>query len=316
VEELIGQSKPIQQVRRKIQQLAKTGKNVIVTGEQGAGKSIVAKSIHQHSTQFANPFVYIDVTSIEELKLRSIIQTILTKREFANPEVSEHGNIQLPDGVSLIIDKVERTSPAAQNTIADFLVELEKKKSNGIRLMLLLTLDPSDLLKQGKLTGRFKDALRGWEKIAIPPLRERRDDIPDLVDYFVRNAADDLGLGEVIIDINAVSLLARKEWKGNVEELKSFIGQALMLSEDKETFTLPESLVDEQSELANMLQQINDGIGFALDRSMELIERRILERVLRKFDFNQSRAARFLKITEDTLRYRMKKLGISTQGSN
>ena len=122
--------------------------------------------------------------------------------------------------------------------------------------------------------------------------------------------------GEVIIDINAVSLLARKEWKGNVEELKSFIGQALMLSEDKETFTLPESLVDEQSELANMLQQINDGIGFALDRSMELIERRILERVLRKFDFNQSRAARFLKITEDTLRYRMKKLGISTQGSN
>ena len=314
MEELIGQSKPIQQARRKIQQLAKTGKNVIVTGEQGAGKSIVAKSIHQHSTQFANPFVYIDVTSIEELKLRSIIQTILTKREFANPKVSEHGNIQLPDGVSLIIDKVERTSAAAQNTIADFLVDLEKK-SHGIRLMLLLTLDPSDLLKQGKLTGRFKDALRGWEKIAIPPLRERRDDIPDLVDYFVRNAADDLGLGEVIIDINAVSLLARKEWKGNVEELKSFIGQALMLSEDKETFTLPESLVDEQSELANMLQRIDDGIEFALDRSMELIERRILERVLKKFDFNQSRASRFLKITEDTLRYRMKKLGISTQGS-
>ena len=314
MEELIGQSKPIQQARRKIQQLAKTGKNVIVTGEQGAGKSIVAKSIHQHSTQSANPFVYIDVTSIEELKLRSIIQTILTKREFANPKVSEHGNIQLPDGVSLIIDKVERTSAAAQNTIADFLVDLEKK-SHGIRLMLLLTLDPSDLLKQGKLTGRFKDALRGWEKIAIPPLRERRDDIPDLVDYFVRNAADDLGLGEVIIDINAVSLLARKEWKGNVEELKSFIGQALMLSEDKETFTLPESLVDEQSELANMLQRIDDGIEFALDRSMELIERRILERVLKKFDFNQSRAARFLKITEDTLRYRMKKLGIQTSHS-
>ena len=93
MEELIGQSKPIQQARRKIQQLAKTGKNVIVTGEQGAGKSIVAKSIHQHSTQSANPFVYIDVTSIEELKLRSIIKTILTKREFANPKGSDHGNI-------------------------------------------------------------------------------------------------------------------------------------------------------------------------------------------------------------------------------
>ncbi len=64
-----------------------------------------------------------------------------------------------------------------------------------------------------------------------------------------------------------------------------------------------------------MLRRIDDGIEFALDRSMELIERRILERVLKKFDFNQSRAARFLKITEDTLRYRMKKLGIQTYQS-
>jgi DNA-binding NtrC family response regulator len=301
VEELIGKSKSIQQIRRKIKQLAKTNKNVIILGERGVGKSMVAKCIHHQSAHSVRPFVYLDVTTIQELKLRSIVQAISTKREFVNLEISDHGRVSLPGGTSLIIDKAEQTSIPAQTIIADFLRQLSQKPQ-GIRVMLLL----------GTVSSSFKDILKGWEKVTIPPLRDRREDVPDLIDYFVRRAAQDLGLGEVTIDINAVSLLARKEWKGNVEQLKNFIGQAFMLSENKETFTLPESLIDEQSQLADMLQHIDDGIEFAVDRSLELIERRILERVLKKFGFNQSKAARFLRITEDTLRYRMKKLGIQT----
>ncbi len=302
MEELIGKSKPIQQIRRKIRQLAKSNKNVVLVGERGVGKSVVAKCIHHQSAHSARPFVYLDVTTIEELKLRSIVQAIFTKRELVNPEMPDLGKVSLPEGSSLIIDKAEQTSTPAQTIIAEFLRQLGQKHQ-GIRVMLLL----------GTVSGGFKDILKGWEKITVPPLRDRREDIPDLIDYFVRRAAEDLGLGDVTIDINAVSLLARKEWKGNVEQLKNFIGQVLMLTEDKEMFTLPESLIDERSELADMLQRIDDGIEFAFDQSMELIERRILERVLKKFGFNQSRAARFLKITEDTLRYRMKKLGIRGQ---
>ena len=309
MEELIGKSKPIQQIRRKIQQLAKTDKDVLVIGERGVGKSVVAKNIHFFSPNATKPVIHLDLTTIEELKLRSIVDSILTKREFVNAEISGRRRIDLPEGTSLIIDRVEQTSVPAQKIVVNLLRELGQK-TRGMRVMLLLSLESLESPRASKLIGGFKEDLKGWQKIIVPPLRNRREDIPDLIDYFVRRAAEDLGIGEVAIDINAVSLLARKEWKGNVQQLKNFVDQALMLSEDKETFTLPESLIDEQSELAEMLQRIDDGIEFAIDRSMELIERRILERVLNKFGFNQSRAARFLKITEDTLRYRMKKLGI------
>lgn len=309
MEELIGQSRPIQQIRRKIQQLAKTRKNVLVVGEQGVGKSVVAKSVHLQSSFSTKPFVYLATNSTDELNLRSVVQKILKKHEFANPTTSQHGNFALPEGTTLILDNVENLSAAGQQIILDLLAGLESTHAN-IRIMLLLTLSPRALMKEGDLLGTFASVLKGWDSVSVPPLRDRREDIPELIEYFVRRAATELKMGEMAIDINAVSLLVRKEWKGNAQELKAFVEQALMLSEDKEIFTLPSSLIDEQSELSAMLRRIDDGVGFAIDRSMELIERRILERVLGKFGFNQSRAARFLKITEDTLRYRMKKLGI------
>ena len=314
MEELIGQSRPIQQIRRKIKQLAKNRKNVLIIGERGVGKSVIAKSVHLRSLFSAKPFVHLATNTADELNLRLIVQKILTKREFVNPTTSLHGNFALPEGTTLILDNVENLSTAAQQIILDLLQGLERSPAN-IRIMLLLTLSPKALIKEGGLLGSFATVLKNWDSISVPPLRDRSEDIPELIEYFVRRAATELKMGEIVIDINAVSLLVRKEWKGNVQELKAFVEQALMLSEDRETFTLPLSLIDEQSELSAMLRRIDDGVGFALDRSMELIERRILERVLRKFGFNQSKAARFLKITEDTLRYRMKKLGIRGQYS-
>ncbi len=311
MEEIIGQSKHIQLIRQKIQQLSKTAENVVIVGERGVGKGIVARRIHDQSVHSSEPFVSLDTRGVDDLELRSLIQSVLTKREFANPKTSDHGNFHLSRGTSLALDGVDELSLPGQKHAID-LIQGATDAGFGIRLMLLLPAPVKQLLSEGKLIAVFSDILRGWSSISIPPLRDRRDDIPLLVEHFVRRAAEELHLGELIIDINAVSLLVRREWKNNVQELKTFVEHALMLSDDKETFTLPESLVDEQSELAGMLRRIDDGVGFALDRSMELIERRILERVLRKFEFNQSRTARFLKITEDTLRYRMKKLGIIT----
>jgi two-component system, NtrC family, response regulator AtoC len=144
------------------------------------------------------------------------------------------------------------------------------------------------------------------------PLRERREDIPDLVEYFVKQIAGELGMGEMVIDANAIGVLVRQEWKENVLELKRMIERSLVLSRDKEVFRLPAGIVNEQAELSRILDRIEAGTDFALDNSLEIIEKGILLRTLEKFGFNQSRAARFLKITEDTLRYRMKRLGIPT----
>ena len=312
MEKLIGQSKPIQKIRRKIVQLGKTRENVIIVGERGVGKSVVAKNIHSKSGHSLKPVVHLSVDSIDELGLSSTVQAILTKYEFVNLDTSPHGNFPLPDGTTLILDGVEKLTVPGQRIIVE-LIESIEKHSHRIRLMILLSSRYRDLIEDGTLINGFANSFKHWRTVVVPPLRERPEDIPELVEHFVHRATAELKMGKMVIDINAISLLVRKEWKENVQELKAFVEQALMLSEDKGTFTLPSSLIDEQSELSAMLHQIDNGIGFALDRSMELIERRILERVLRKFGFNQSRAARFLKITEDTLRYRMKKLGIHSQ---
>lgn len=306
---LIGKSKSVQKIRETVRNLAVNRTHVVIAGEQGTGKSIVARMIHEQSGAHAKPFVILDTSQIDEITLRSIVQAIVTRQEFLNPATSGHGNFDLPDGATIILDAIERSSLPAQGIVLD-LIENIRAGGLGFRLIILVGGSPKELSRSGQVSPDLVRATKDWPIISIPPLRERSEDIPDLIEHFVHETARSMNMGEMIIDVNAVSVLVRKEWKGNVQELKSFVERAMLLSGDNETFFLPESLVDEQSELAQMLEKIEAGVDFAIDRSMELIEKRILERVLAKFEFNQSRAARFLKITEDTLRYRMKKLGI------
>lgn len=306
---LIGGSKHIQKLREAIGRLASMSADLVITGEPGTGKSVVAELIHAGSPHAQAPFVRLDVASIDEVRLRSLVHSILTNRKFVNPTTSDHGNFHLPDGSTLILDEIESASFPAQTILDDFMTKV-RREGGGLRFMVLLNGDVKSLLVEEKLLPSVGKLIRSWETVTVPALRERLEDIPELIEHFVFETAREMGLGSMVIDVNAVGVLVRKEWRGNVRELKSFIERAMLLSENKDTFVLPDVLVDEQSELTQMLEHIEQGVEFAIDRSMQLIEKRILERVLRKFDFNQSRAARFLKITEDTLRYRMKKLGI------
>lgn len=306
---LIGKSKSIQRVRESVNSIAMTDSHVIISGEAGTGKSVVAQSIHERSQHKHQPFAFLNVAGVDEIKLRSIVQSILTRREFLNPSTSGHGNFHLPDGATLILDGVDHSSLPAQTILLEFIQGMIEGRQK-LRLILLVNGALKEQARLGLLLPEFAQITKGWETILVPTLRERTEDIPELVEHFVLETAREMDLGDIVIDVNAISVLIRKEWKGNVKELKSFVERAMLLSGDKETFVLPEGLIDEQSELAQMLDRIDKGIDFAIDRSMELIEKKILERVLTKFEFNQSRAARFLKITEDTLRYRMKKLGI------
>jgi len=306
---LIGKSKAIQRVCESVQFIGSATSNVIIIGEPGTGKSVAAQSIHEQSADKNMPFAILDTAGIDEIKLRTTVQSILTRREFLNPSTSGHGNFHLPDGATLILDSIDHSSLPAQTILQDFISGMIESRQR-IRLILLLNGSLKELTRSGHLLIDFLKITKGWPVVHMPPLRERVEDIPELIEHFVLETAREMNLGEIVIDVNAISVLVRKEWKGNVQELKSFVERAMLLSSDKEVFVLPEGLIDEQSELAQMLERIDKGIDFAIDKSMELIEKKILERVLIKFEFNQSRAARFLKITEDTLRYRMKKLGI------
>ncbi|HEX9614283.1 MAG TPA: sigma 54-interacting transcriptional regulator, partial [Bacteroidota bacterium] len=284
---IIGSSKAIQRVRERVEKLSLSPSNIVIIGQPGTGKSVVAQAIHEKSTLSGKPFAMLSVTGTEELKLQSIAQSILKQRQFINPSTSDHGNFALPDGASVIISDVDGASLAAQKIVYNFIAGLIEKGLH-IRIILLLSGPAKELVRAKRLMPEIQKRTKDWETLTMPPLRERIEDIPDLVEHFVLETAKEMGIGDVTIDVNAISVLVRKEWKGNVQELKTFVERAMLLSDDKETFMLPEGLLDEQSELTQMLSRIDEGIDFAIDASMELIEKRILERVLRKFGFNQS----------------------------
>jgi DNA-binding NtrC family response regulator len=168
---------------------------------------------------------------------------------------------------------------------------------------------PEELVQAQKLYADFAVRLKEVELISVPPLRERREDIPLLVKHFVGEISRDLGLKDIALDINAIDVLVRHHWGDNIRELKAVIDKSVLFSQGGR-FVLPPELVDEKTEVVKMINNVVAGQEFILDKSLDVIEKGIIERALNRFSFNQSRAANFLGMTEQTLRYKLKRLGI------
>lgn len=309
--QIIGSSQVIKDLREEIKSLSRIRKNAVFVGEVGVGKGLAAETIHLKSKDAKKPCVRLNVAAIDPSRLKKLVDMAIETGEFNNPIAPDHGNFKLVDGTTLIIEDLDRAGLTAQSSVCDLLSFCRKEKRD-LRLIVLLLNSIAANVQSGSLLPRIAEETRRWETITIQPLRERREDIPELVEYFVSQVGKDLGIEGMIIDSNAVGVLVRQEWKENVQELKRLVERSIVLSRDKDVFRLPAGLVNEQAELSRILSRIDEGAEFALDNSMEIIEKGILIRTLEKFEFNQSRAARFLKMTEDTLRYRMKRLGIPT----
>lgn len=309
--QIVGSSPAIKRIREEVKRLSRGRKNVIIVGDVGVGKGLVAESIHLESKDAKKPYVRLNIAAVDPSRLKKLVDLAVETGEFYNPIAPDHGNFKLVDGTTLIFEDVDRAGLAAQKTICDLLSFCRREKRE-LRIVFLLHEPISHSVKNGTAIQCILDETKRWETIKIPALRDRPEDIPELAEHFVTQIGTELGIEGMIIDANAIGVLVRQEWKENVQELKRLVERSLVLSNDKEVFRLPAGLVNEQAELSRILDRIEEGSDFALDNSMEIIEKGILLRTLEKFAFNQSRAAKFLKMTEDTLRYRMKRLGIPT----
>jgi len=309
--QIIGTSSITRKIREDVKRLARGRKNVLVVGEVGVGKGLTAEAIHNESKDAKKPCVRLNIAAIDPSRLKKLVDLAMESGEFYNPIAPDHGNFELVDGTTLIVEDVDRSGLAAQSSLYELLAFCRRERRD-LRIILLLQNPIGQAVKSGAVLQGLLDETRRWETIKIPPLRERKEDIPELVEYFVNEIGKELGIEGMVIDSNAIGVLVRQEWKENVQELKRLVERSIVLSRDKNVFRLPAGLVNEEAELSRILSRIEEGADFALDNAMEIIEKGILLRTLGKFEFNQSRAARFLKMTEDTLRYRMKRLGIPT----
>jgi len=314
---IIGKSRAVDQLLKQINRLAKIRNDVIIIGEAGVGKGAVAKNIYSagQSEEESSPFMSINLSVLDDKELEAVL--------FGFDRVSEGLHyttkrclFEIANGGTVLIEEIEEASFRNQMKILHFMNERTSRRIGGtklepvdIRLIVTLKEDPKSLVEKRKLLEDLYGKLNDFDRVEIPPLRDRPEDIPLLVKHFATGLCKEIGIGDLVIDINAIDVLVRQTWRENIRELKAVIDKSVLFSNGGR-FMLPPELVDEKTEVVKMINNIATGQDFVLDKSLDAIEKGIIERALQKFGFNQSRAAGFLGMTEQTLRYKLKRLNI------
>ncbi len=317
---IIGKSKAVEQMLDQISELAKMRRDIIIIGEPGIGKGAVSKNIHSLG-KLGNediPFASLNLSVLDDRGLESILFGFDAGTEGITASSTKRGLFEIANKGTVLIEEIEEASFRNQMKILSFMNERVAKRVGStqgeavdIRLIVTMKEDPKELFEKHKLLEGLYNKFREFERIEIPPLRERPEDIPLLVKHFTDEICKELGIGELVIDINAIEVLVRQPWKENIRELKAVIDKSVLFSSGGR-FTLPQELIDEKTEVVKMLNNIESDQEFILESSLDLIEKGIIERALSKFGFNQSKAAHFLGMTEQTLRYKLKRLGVAS----
>ena len=314
---IIGKSRAVDQLLKQIGRLAKGRQDVIIVGEAGVGKGAVAKNIYSMGLlgEETSPFMSINLSVLDDKELEAVLFGFDRGAE-GLPYTTKRGLFEIANGGTVLIEEIEEASFRNQMKILHFMNERTSRRIGGtrpepvdIRLIVTLKEDPKILVEKRKLLEDLFNKLNDFERVEIPPLRERPEDIPLLVKHFASELCTEIGIGDLVIDINAIDVLVRQTWRENIRELKAVIDKSVLFSNGGR-FMLPPELVDEKTEVVKMINNIATGQDFVLDKSLDAIEKRIIERALQKFGFNQSRAAGFLGMTEQTLRYKLKRLNI------
>jgi DNA-binding NtrC family response regulator len=311
---IVGKSKAVDHLIKQISNLAKSRRDVLIVGESGTGKGAVAKDIFIGGKNFGGggSFLSINLSVIDDRDL----EMILSGHERGGPNLNgtpRRGALDQPSGGTIVFEELEEASFRNQRKVLTFISERKIPGNPFADLRVIVTLKEGaeTLMLQHKLMEDVAAQMMTFEAVEIPPLRDRQEDIPLLIKHFTADICKELGIPDLAIDINALDVLMRQPWRDNIRELKSVIDKCVLFSRDGH-FVLPPELVDEKSEVAKMLANIMAGQEFVLDRSLDVIEKGIIERSLDKFGFNQSRAAQFLGMTEQTFRYKLKRLGIAS----
>ena len=315
---IVGRSKSIEQLRKQISKTAKGTFDVLIVGEPGVGKGVVAKRIHSEQFSGSNaehPFLSVNASVIDDRELEAVLFGF-EKGVPGMPPTTKRGLFELSNDGTILIEEIEDASFRNQMKIMSFVQERSAKRMGGdegrtvaTRVVLTMKKTPEEVLAAHKIYDNLALKLASFEQIHVLPLRERSEDIPVLVKHFVNEICKDLGIKDVAIDINAIDVLVRHPWKENIRELKAVIDKSILFSSGGK-FVLPPELTDEKTEVVKMINNVISGQEFVLDNSLDVVEKGIIERALTRFGFNQSRAALFLGMTEQTLRYKLKRLAI------
>jgi DNA-binding NtrC family response regulator len=311
-ENIVGGSRKMREVFELAVQVAQSDSTVLVTGESGTGKELLAKAIHQNSQRSKKPFVTINCGAIPETLIESELFGH-RKGSFTGAIADRIGKFEAGNEGTVFLDEVSELVLNAQVKLLRVLQEREIDKVGdprpvkvNVRIIAATNRNLRNLVEDGQ----FREDLfyrLSVITIDLPPLRERREDIPLLVDHFLRKYCDRCKAPAISPSEEVLDILTKYNWPGNVREMENLMERLVVLR--KGSIVLPEHLPGEirqpKSRVANLALELPDeGID------LEEVEKEILLLALQKHLWNQTRAARFLNISRKTLIYRMEKFGI------
>ena len=315
--DLIGKSEPMRQVFHLVRRVAATRVNVLILGESGTGKELVARAIHQESDRKDQPFLVVNCGAIPENLLES--ELFGHKRgAFTGAMSDRDGLFQAAEGGTVFLDEIGELPPAMQ---VKLLRVLQERKVRAVGATKEVPVDVRVIaatnrnLASDVREGLFREDLYyrlNVLSLELPPLRDRPQDIPILVMHFLRKYASEFGkpLPEVAAD--ALQRLLEHRWSGNVRELENVIERAVALAEGPRI-----TVADLPPALRHLLENKEESVlapdedeEMDLDAAVEALERRLITRALAQAGGQKMAAARLLKITFRSLRYRLEKLGL------
>ncbi len=311
-ENILGQSKPLLYVLDMASRAANATSTVLIHGETGTGKELLAKAVHFNSRRKDRPFVTINCGAIPKDLLESELFGHV-RGSFTGALANKRGKVELADGGTLFLDEIGEMPLELQVKLLRLIQqgEIEKLGVAGVTKVDVRIIAATHRNLQAMIEdGAFREDL--YYRLAViplelPPLRERADDVPELVQHFFLKAKDQQGRPDLVLPPSLLPYFSAYRWPGNVREVENVIERIVVLSRGNDIALndLPEFLRHERPAAEEFHFELPpQGI------SLEGVEKELIVRTLEKFNWNQTRAAQYLDISRKTLIYRMEKFGL------
>ncbi len=299
--DLVGQSGPMRKIFDAIETVGPTDATVLVTGESGTGKELVARAIHHASTRRLHPLVVIHCGALTETLLESELFGH-EKGAFTGAQYRKKGKFEIAEGGTVFLDEIGDITLKTQTDLLRVLQEREITRVGGnqiikvdFRCIAATNKNLETLIEEGKFRPDLFYRLNVF-RIELPPLRDRREDIPPLVNHFVQKFSQAMNKRVIRVSPAAMNLLQQQSWLGNVRELENAVERAMVVGQEPEL---------REEDFIFKPQSLSNGAG----KKLEDMERAYILRVVEECGGNQSHAAEILDIDRVTLYHKLKKYG-------
>ena len=312
--QIIYQSKIMDDLMKMVHRVSPTDATVLILAESGTGKELIANTIHESSNRYKGPLVKINCGALPENLLESELFGY-EKGAFTGAVSRKKGKFELAQGGTIFLDEIGEISDAMQVKLLRVLQEKEFERVGGeetikgdFRVIAATNKNLNEMVDKGEFREDLYYRLNVIP-IHIPSLKERREDIPLLVDYFIEKYSKQMGKPKMSISKSALEKMMNYEWRGNIRELQNIIERCVILSLGLEITVdiLPNDIKNASYTMSSNFILPEEGV------SLEEVEKSLITQALERTGYNQTKAAKLLDITRHTLIYRLEKYDIDIE---